>query len=157
MGQCLRAAELSLPPEPYDPEDDLALKGILDEFKLVNAAIDEVVNTLLNEATEKDFEIRRLSYYKEFSSFMFSKHVKTFESLYFALCKDDCVCVQLHYVLYFFMQREIVVRTFFEPKAKKHLPFFSCFIKKIPFQPKVSKCYKMFVDETKVLSLSVCY
>jgi hypothetical protein len=29
------------PPEPYDPDVDLALKGILDEFKMVNTTIDE--------------------------------------------------------------------------------------------------------------------
>jgi hypothetical protein len=45
--------ELSPPPKPYDPKADPSLKGILDEFRVVNAAIDEVVNTLLNEATEK--------------------------------------------------------------------------------------------------------
>jgi hypothetical protein len=40
-------AELS-PPEPYDPDADPALKGILDEFKIVNATIDEAVDRLLN-------------------------------------------------------------------------------------------------------------
>ena len=45
--------ELSPPPEPYDPEADPALRGIHDEVKVVNAAIDEDVNTLLNEAVEK--------------------------------------------------------------------------------------------------------
>ena len=39
--------------EPYDPEADPALRGILDEFKILNAAIDEVVDKLLNEAAEK--------------------------------------------------------------------------------------------------------
>jgi hypothetical protein len=39
--------------EPYDPDIDPALWGILDEFKVVNAAIDKVVNTLLNEAAKK--------------------------------------------------------------------------------------------------------
>jgi hypothetical protein len=47
-------AELSPPPpEPYDPGANPTLGGILDEFKMVNAATDEVVNTLLNEAAEK--------------------------------------------------------------------------------------------------------
>jgi hypothetical protein len=46
-------AELSPPPKPYDPDADLALKGILDEFKIVNAAIDKVVDKLLNRAVEK--------------------------------------------------------------------------------------------------------
>ena len=42
-----------LPPESYDPNADPALRGILDEFKVFNATIEEVVNTLLNEAAEK--------------------------------------------------------------------------------------------------------
>jgi hypothetical protein len=45
-------AEL-FPPEPYDLEADLALRGILDEFKIVNVAIDEVVDKLLNEAAKR--------------------------------------------------------------------------------------------------------
>ena len=45
-------AELSPPLEPYDPDTDLALKGTFDEIKIVNAAIDEVVDKLLNEAIE---------------------------------------------------------------------------------------------------------
>jgi hypothetical protein len=49
----LCAAELSSPPEQYDPEANPALRGILDEVKMVNAAIDEAINTLLNKATEK--------------------------------------------------------------------------------------------------------
>ena len=39
--------------EPYDPDADPALRGILDKFKVVNATIDEAINTLLNEAAEK--------------------------------------------------------------------------------------------------------
>jgi dynactin complex subunit len=35
------------------PEADPSLKGILDEFRVVNAAIDEVVDKLLNEVAEK--------------------------------------------------------------------------------------------------------
>jgi hypothetical protein len=49
---CFYVAELP-PPEPYDPKADPAQRVILDEFKVVNATIDEVVNTLLNEAVEK--------------------------------------------------------------------------------------------------------
>ena len=45
--------ELSPPPEPYDLEADPTLRGILDEVKVVNTAIDEDVNTLLNEAVDK--------------------------------------------------------------------------------------------------------
>jgi hypothetical protein len=35
-------------------------------------------------------------------------------------------------VIYFFAMHEICIRTIFEPSAKKHLPFFSCFVKKKP-------------------------
>jgi hypothetical protein len=43
----------SLPSEPYDPDTDPALKGTFDEFKIVNVAIDEAVEKLLNEAAER--------------------------------------------------------------------------------------------------------
>jgi hypothetical protein len=33
-------------------------------------------------------------------------------------------------VMYFFVMHETFVHTIFEPLAKKHLPFFSCFTKK---------------------------
>jgi hypothetical protein len=33
-------------------------------------------------------------------------------------------------VIYFFVMHEIYGHTVFEPSTKKHLPFFSCFIKK---------------------------
>jgi hypothetical protein len=33
-------------------------------------------------------------------------------------------------VIYFFTMHEICVHNVFEPSAKKHLPFFSCFVKK---------------------------
>jgi hypothetical protein len=46
-------AELSPPQEPYNTEADLALKEALDMIKIANEAIDEAVNRLLNEATEK--------------------------------------------------------------------------------------------------------
>jgi hypothetical protein len=45
-------AKLSPPPKPYNPHTDPALKGTFDEIKIVNAAIDEVVEKLLNEAAE---------------------------------------------------------------------------------------------------------
>jgi hypothetical protein len=45
-------AKLSPPPKPYNPDTDPALKGTFDEIKIVNAAIDEVVEKLLNEAVE---------------------------------------------------------------------------------------------------------
>jgi hypothetical protein len=47
------ASELSPSLEPYDPKADPSLKGMLDEFTVVNVAIDETVNTLLNKAAEK--------------------------------------------------------------------------------------------------------
>ena len=46
-------AELSPPLEPYNPDTDLALKGTLDEIRIANAAIDEAVERLLNEAAER--------------------------------------------------------------------------------------------------------
>jgi hypothetical protein len=33
-------------------------------------------------------------------------------------------------VIYFFAMHEIYAHTIFEPSAKKHLPFFLCFVKK---------------------------
>ena len=47
------AVDLSPPSEPYDLDTDPALKGTFDEIKIVNAAIDEVVEKLLNEAAER--------------------------------------------------------------------------------------------------------
>jgi hypothetical protein len=47
------AAELSPPPEPYDPEVDPSLKGALDIIRIANDAIDEAVNRLLDEAADK--------------------------------------------------------------------------------------------------------
>jgi DNA-binding FrmR family transcriptional regulator len=44
---------LSRPLEPYDPENDLELKDILAEFKVVHKAIDEVVDKILNEAVDE--------------------------------------------------------------------------------------------------------
>ena len=45
--------ELSPPPEPYDPEADLAMKAALEMIRIAKEAIDEAVNKLLNEAAEK--------------------------------------------------------------------------------------------------------
>jgi hypothetical protein len=43
-------------------------------------------------------------------------------------------------VIYFFTMREIYTHTVFEPSAKKHLPFFSCFEKKeTPFNGESDK------------------
>jgi hypothetical protein len=40
-------------------------------------------------------------------------------------------------VIRFFAMHEIYAHTIFEPSAKKHLPFFSCFVKKTPFIAKL--------------------
>jgi hypothetical protein len=50
---CFTTAELSPPPEPYDPEADPAMKAALETIRIAEQAVDEAVNKLLNEATEK--------------------------------------------------------------------------------------------------------
>jgi hypothetical protein len=47
------AAELYPPPQTYDPEVDPSLKGALDVIRIPNEVVDEAVNRLLNEATDK--------------------------------------------------------------------------------------------------------
>jgi hypothetical protein len=47
------AAELSPPPESYNPETDPALKGALDVIRISNEAVDEVMDRLLNVAAQK--------------------------------------------------------------------------------------------------------
>jgi hypothetical protein len=47
------AAELSPPQEPYDPEVDPSLKGVLDVIRISNEVVDEAVNILLNKAGDK--------------------------------------------------------------------------------------------------------
>ena len=49
----LTTAELSLPPEPYNPLADPEMKEALDIISMVNSIIDEVVDKLLNEVAEK--------------------------------------------------------------------------------------------------------
>jgi hypothetical protein len=49
----LDAAELSPPPEPYDPETNPSLKGVLDIIRIANEAVDEAIDRLLNEAIDK--------------------------------------------------------------------------------------------------------
>jgi hypothetical protein len=53
--RCLyfNAAELSPPPEPYNPEADPSIKEALDIIKIANDAMDEVVDKLLNKAADK--------------------------------------------------------------------------------------------------------
>jgi hypothetical protein len=46
-------AELSPPPEPYNPEADPAMKEALETIRIANEAVDEAVNILLNEVVEK--------------------------------------------------------------------------------------------------------
>jgi hypothetical protein len=46
-------AKLSPLPEPYNPLADPEMKEALDVMSLANSIIDEVVDKLLNEATEK--------------------------------------------------------------------------------------------------------
>jgi hypothetical protein len=50
---CFIAAELSSPPEPYNPKVDPSVKEALDIIKIANDAIDEVVDKLLNEVADK--------------------------------------------------------------------------------------------------------
>jgi Mg/Co/Ni transporter MgtE len=46
-------AELPPLPEPYDPLTDPVMKEALDLMSVANSIVDEVVDRLLNEATEK--------------------------------------------------------------------------------------------------------
>jgi hypothetical protein len=46
-------AELSLLPEPYDPQADPIMKETLDVMSVANSIVDEVVDRMLNEAAEK--------------------------------------------------------------------------------------------------------
>jgi hypothetical protein len=50
------SAKLSLPLEPYDPLADPKIKKALDIISMTNSIIDEVVDKLLNEVTEKVLE-----------------------------------------------------------------------------------------------------
>jgi hypothetical protein len=45
--------ELSLLPEPYDPQVDPVMKEALDVMNVANSIVDEVIDSLLNEAAEK--------------------------------------------------------------------------------------------------------
>ena len=46
-------AELSPPPEPFDPLADLETKEALEIINMAESIVDEVVNKLLNEVAEK--------------------------------------------------------------------------------------------------------
>jgi hypothetical protein len=47
------SAELSLPPESYNPLADPEMKESLNIINMAESIIDEVVNKLLNEVAEK--------------------------------------------------------------------------------------------------------
>jgi hypothetical protein len=47
------SAELSPPPEPYDPLADPEMKEALEIINMANSIIDEIVDKLLNEVAEK--------------------------------------------------------------------------------------------------------
>ena len=47
------SSDLSPLPEPYDPQTDPVMKEALDVMSVANSIIDEVVDKLLNETTEK--------------------------------------------------------------------------------------------------------
>jgi hypothetical protein len=47
------SAELSPPPEPYDPLTDPEMKEALDIISMADSIIGEVVDKLLNEDAEK--------------------------------------------------------------------------------------------------------
>jgi hypothetical protein len=47
------AAELSPPPEPFDPLADLETKKAIEIINMAEAIVDEVVTKLLTEAAEK--------------------------------------------------------------------------------------------------------
>jgi hypothetical protein len=46
-------AELSPPPEPFDPLADLETKKVIEIINMAEAIVDEVVTKLLTEAAEK--------------------------------------------------------------------------------------------------------
>jgi hypothetical protein len=47
------AAELSPPPEPFDPLADPETKKAIEIINMAESIVDEVVNKLLNEVAEK--------------------------------------------------------------------------------------------------------
>jgi hypothetical protein len=49
----LTTADLSPLPEPYNPLADPEMKEALDVISIANSIIDEVVDKLLNEASER--------------------------------------------------------------------------------------------------------
>jgi hypothetical protein len=59
-------AELSPPPEPFDPLADPETKKAIEIINMAEAIVDEVVNKLLNEIAEKVFEGRIVVIVKTF-------------------------------------------------------------------------------------------
>jgi hypothetical protein len=51
--QIFLTADLSPPPERYNPEADPVMKEALDVMQIANEVVDEVVDKLLREATER--------------------------------------------------------------------------------------------------------
>jgi hypothetical protein len=47
------SAELSPPPEPYDPLADPEMKEAFEIISMVDSIIDEVIDKLLNEVAER--------------------------------------------------------------------------------------------------------
>jgi hypothetical protein len=47
------AAELSPPPEPFDPLADPEMKKTIEIINITESIVDEVVNKLFNEIAEK--------------------------------------------------------------------------------------------------------
>jgi hypothetical protein len=56
------AAELSPPPEPYNPEADPSPKGALEIIRIANEAVDEPINRLLVEAANTDLKKTEVLY-----------------------------------------------------------------------------------------------
>jgi hypothetical protein len=52
--------------------------------------------------------------------------------------QTSSICMYIN-VIYLFVMHEIYVRTVFEPLAKKHLPFFSSFAKRVFLVPLLTK------------------
>jgi hypothetical protein len=60
------AAELSPPPEPFDPLADPETKKAIEIINMVEAIVDEVVTKLLNKVAEKVLK-EELNYCKNIS------------------------------------------------------------------------------------------
>jgi hypothetical protein len=99
-------AELSPPPEPYNPEADPTMMEALDMIRIANEVIDEAVDRLLNEAAERRLNLCILESVMLVYSFRLYKNQTLSFCMYFN-------------VIYFFVMHETFVRTVFELLAKK--------------------------------------